>query len=350
MKNIIKISTIFLLALLVFLPLQTAFAGDGSIPGQFIFGQSFTLDNGQTMDGDLVVFGGSATIQEGAVVNGSVVVFGGSLTIAGEVKQDAVVFGGTATLTDTAHVYGDLSTLGSTLNRTNGSLVDGQVNTSDFHFGNGQNGIPVSPKPFLPVLPSPNINFHPLAELANVFTQAFGIAILAMLIMFFLAPHADRVAHAIIDMPLTAGGLGLLTVVAIPLVYLALALLSVLVITLIVTIPLMIAVAVVLGMAALFGWIAVGYEIGQRFTKIIHQEWHPAFSAGLGVFFLTLVANGASLLNFVPGLACITWILPTLIGILALGGVVMTRFGTQAVTPPSKAVVAVTPSDPAPLA
>jgi hypothetical protein len=118
-------------------------------------------------------------------------------------------------------------------------------------------------------------------------------------------------------------------------ILLALALLSVLVITLVVTVPMIVIVSVALGMAVLFGWIAIGYEIGQRFTKAIHQEWHPALSAGLGVFFLSLIANSASVLNFIPGMQCLTWILPSLVGLFALGGVVMTRFGTQTVTKPT---------------
>ena len=125
-------------------------------------------------------------------------------------------------------------------------------------------------------------------------------------------------AHAIIAQPLTAGGLGLLTLVAVPVILLALAMLSILIITLIITVPLMVIVAMALGMALLFGWIAVGYEVGQRFTKAIHQEWHPAFSAGLGTFALTLIA--ASLTN-IPVLSCIGWLVPFLLSIAALGAV-----------------------------
>jgi len=342
MKSLIKISSLLMLVILILLPFQKAGAADGVIQGQFVFGQSFTLQSGQTMEGDLVVFGGSATVEQGATLNGNVVVFGGSLTIDGTVIKDAVVFGGSAFLGGSSHIFGNLSTLGSTLDRTDGSLVDGQVNNGNLHLGDGQNITPVPP--VIPVIPALNINFDPMSIL-KPFTDAFSLAVLAMLVMFFLAPHADRVAHAIIAMPLTAGGLGLLTLIAVPVVYIILALLSLLIITLIVTVPLMIAVAVVLGMAGLFGWIAIGYEVGQRFTQVIHQEWHPAFSAGLGVFVVSLIAFGASSLNFIPGMSCITWVLPSLIGMLALGGVIMTRFGTQKATMLVKTVAPVPPSD-----
>ena len=330
MKNKLRIISLLLVVCLACLPLFPAAASDGSIPGQFVFGQSFTLKNGQTMNGDLMVFGGSATIEKGATVNGNVVVFGGSLMIDGVIVRDAVIFGGTASLGTTAHIHGSLSALGSTLDRSEGALVDGQVNNGDVHFGNGWNG----------TIAPPATSYNPLATfmhfavnpffsgVANVFGQSVSLALLAMLLMLFLAQRADRVAHAIIAQPLTAGGLGLLTLVAVPVILVALGLMSILIITLVITVPLMVIVAMALGMALLFGWIAVGYEVGQRFTKAIHQEWHPAFSAGLGTFALTLIA--ASLAN-IPVLNCFGWLVPFLLSMAALGGVLLTRFGTQTV-------------------
>ena len=100
----------------------------------------------------------------------------------------------------------------------------------------------------------------------------------------FPGPHADRVAHAIIAQPLTAGGLGLLTVIVAPVAII------VSIVTLIL-IPLAPIIVIALVVAGVFGWIAIGYEVGQRFTRAIHQNWHPAFSAGLGTFALTLVAK-----------------------------------------------------------
>jgi hypothetical protein len=285
-----------------------------------------------------MVFGGSATIENGATVNGNVVVFGGSLTINGVINRDTVIFGGTATLGTTAHILGNLSTLGSTLDRAEGSLVDGQVNNGNVHFGNGQS-ITVPPaSSYNPFASFMHFAVNPfLSWVANVLGQSITLALLAMLLMLFLAQPADRVAHAIIAQPLTAGGLGLLTLVAVPVILVALALLSILIITLIITVPLMVIVSVALGMALLFGWIAVGYEVGQRFTKAIHQEWHPAFSAGLGTFVLTLIA--ASLTN-TPVLSCVGWLVPFLLSIAALGAVLMTRFGTQTVlAAPDQAVV-----------
>ena len=342
MKNIMRFASVLLLAILVFLPLQPTAAASGAFDGQVVFGQSFTLKSGDAMSGDLLVFGGSATIEEGATVNGNTVVMGGNLTIDGEVTGDAAVFGGTMILGATAHVSGNLSTVGSTLDRAEGAQVDGQVyNTATSWVGNGDNNTtvvpPVVPVPIVPSVPSVswfnkilNISIpSPILSFYNALTQSFGLALLAMLVMLFLASHADRVAHATIAQPLTAGGLGLLTVIVAPIAIVLSAITVIL-------IPVALIIILVLIVAGVFGWIAIGYEIGQRFTKAIHQNWHPAFSAGLGVFTLTLVAKA---LTGIPVLNCVGWLVPFVLGLAALGAVLMTRFGTQTVTAPSDSTV-----------
>ncbi|MGZ6347458.1 MAG: hypothetical protein ACXWNC_07840 [Anaerolineales bacterium] len=330
MKTNIKIASLFLLAILVFVPLRSAAASGGSYDGQVIFGQSYTLKNGETLTGDLLVFGGTATIEEGATINGNVVMFGSTLVLNGEVSGDVAVAGGSASLGTSAHVHGNLTTIGASLDRAEGSQIDGQVaNTGTSLSGTETNGSN-------PVIPGTQVtrvvqqmisNFDPFGPIFNAFGQALGLAVLAMLVMLFLAPHADRVAHAIIAQPITAGGLGLLTIIVAPIA------LVILTIT-IILIPVVAILVIALFVAGVFGWIAIGYEIGQRFTTAIHQTWHPAFSAGLGVFALTLVANA---LTGIPVLNCVGWLVPFLLGIAGLGAVIMSRFGTQSIYPPSAA-------------
>jgi cytoskeletal protein CcmA (bactofilin family) len=342
MKLTAKITSLVLLAMLVFVPMQSAAAKGSSYDGQVIFGQSYTLKNGETLNGDLLVFGGTATLEEGATVNGNVVLFGGSLVVNGEVDGDVAVTGGSVIIGTSAHIHGNLATVGASLERAEGSQIDGHIfNTATSWVGNGDNGTnPVTPgTPATPVVPSIHVNFDPFGALFNAVGQALALAVLAMLVMLFLAPHADRVAHAVMAQPLTAGGLGLLTVIVAPITLLLLT------VTLIL-IPVAAAAVVVLFVAAIFGWIAIGYEIGQRFTTAIHQNWHPVFSAGLGVFALTLVANA---LTGIPVLNCVGWLVPFLLGLAGLGAVIMTRFGTQLVVAPA-AIAPTPPAPPAPAA
>ncbi len=336
MKTVFRFASIFLVCILLFLPLQSAGASNGAKEGQVIFGQSFTLKSGDTMNGDLLVFGGSATIEEGATVNGSTVLFGGNLTINGRVTGDVAIAGGTVTLGPSAYISGNLTTVGASLDRADGSRVDGQIyNTATSWIGSGQNGnLPKPVAPIVPVIPAIKLGFQPFISVMNGLGQALGIAVLAMLLMLFLAPHADRVAHAVMSQPLTAGGLGLLTVIVAPIAI-------VLSVVTLILIPLAPIIVIALVAAGVFGWIAIGYEVGQRFTKAIHQDWHPAFSAGLGTFGLTLVAE---ILTGIPVLNCVGWLVPFLLSMAALGAVLMTRFGTKTVLAPSEQVVAVPPT------
>ncbi len=340
MKNVLRFASVLLMVILLFLPLQSVGATNGAYEGQVIFGQSFTLKSGETMNGDLLVFGGSATIEQGSTVTGSAVLFGGNLTVNGTVNGDVAVTGGSVSLGPEAHISGNLTTVAASLDRANGSQVDGQVyNTATSWIGTTENGnFPQLPavKPVMPVIPLIKSGFQPLLSVLNGFGQSLGIAILAMLLMLFLAPHAERVAHAIIAQPLTAGGLGLLTVIVAPIAI-------VLSIITLILIPLAPIIVVALVAAGVFGWIAIGYEVGQRFTRAIHQNWHPAFSAGLGTFVLTLVAK---ILTGIPVLNCVGWLVPFLLSMAALGAVLMTRFGTQSVAAPGDQI-AVLPAKPA---
>jgi hypothetical protein len=113
-----------------------------------------------------------------------------------------------------------------------------------------------------------------------------------------------------------AGSFGLLTGVLAPF------LLVILAVTLIL-IPVAVLAAAVLALAWLFGLIAIGTEVGERFTRAINQTWAPPLTAGMGTFLMMLVVGG---IGMIP---CIGWLATTLVAMLGIGGVVLTMFGTQ---------------------
>ncbi len=341
MKLIAKLFSLMLLAVLVFVPAQAA-AASGVTDGQVIFGQSITVKSGESINGDLVVFGGSANIEDGASVNGNTLLFGGNLVVNGEVTGDVAVAGGIVTLGATAHIHGNLATVGASLDRADGSQVDGQVYNTATSWADAGTHItpPVVIPPLAPVIPNLRFDFiNPFWEILNALGQSVGIALLAMLLMLFLAPQTERVAKAVTAQPLTAGGLGLLTVVVAPIAIVLFA-------VTIILIPAALIAVLALVVVAVFGWIALGYEVGLRFTRAVRQEWHPAFSAGLGTFALTL---GAKILTGIPVLNCIGWLVPFLLGLAAIGAVIITRFGTQTVTAPVRTSLPLPPSGPNPV-
>jgi len=121
-----KILTWFVLLALLLVP-TGAVAAKGLTDGQIVFAGTFTLESGETLNGDLVVIGGSATIQEGAIVDGDTVLMGGSLVVNGEVNGDVLVMGGSIILGDRAVLHANLTTLGASLVRADGAVVEGEI-------------------------------------------------------------------------------------------------------------------------------------------------------------------------------------------------------------------------------
>jgi cytoskeletal protein CcmA (bactofilin family) len=335
--------------ILLFLPTRAVSASSGVFDGNIIFGQPFTLKSGETLTGDLAVIGGPVTIEAGARVQGNVAVIGGTLQVEGEINGDVAVVGGMVHLSETASVSGNLAIIGGSLQRAQGARVTGNIlgTTLSGLDWNGEVTIPPATpgtpsSPVSPSWPTAPLLFYRLLRLASTFwrgipeafIQSVGLALLAMLLMLFLVQPAERVSQTLVSQPVAAGGIGLLTILVTPL----LMVIMVMTILLIPAVPL---VVLMLAAALLFGWIVLGYEIGQRIIRAWKWDWHPAFAAGLGTFLLTISTFA---LMGVPVLRCVGWVFPALLACAALGSVVITAFGTR-----SPANTAPLPTDGAPL-
>ena len=307
--------SLVLLALLL-LPAAPAYAQDGPHNGRVIIGQDFTLKSGDTINGDLVVIGGQVEVEQGSSVNGDVVVIGGSLKMDGKATGNAVVIGGVVALGAKSSVTGDVVTVGGTLQRADGAQVGGNVVTN---LPPPRLTVPVTPQAEIPPIPpSPgfHLNLGPLGTAASIFIQAIGLAALAMLLTLFLHPQLDRVAQALTRQPFVAGSIGLLTAIVTPLAVV------ILVVT-ILLIPVALATIVLLVLAWLFGVVALGMEVGDRFTKAVHRTWEPVLSAGIGTFMLAIVIG---IVNLVP---CVGWLAPFIVSLVGLGAAIITLFGTR---------------------
>jgi len=328
MNRVIKFLTVLVFLAIIITPAYPVYAQSGQ-PGQIIFGNNYTLKSGDELDGDLVVIGGNVTVEKDAVLNGNLIVVGGTVSSDGNLKGDVVVFGGQIALDKNAVVAGDVVTVGGQLTRAEGAEIKGDVvkNVSpNVELPNGNFSPKINPA-------NVNVNFNPFWTAAGVFYRALIIAALAMLIVIFLKPQMEQVGQAIVRQPLMSGGMGLLAVVGGPLVVL---IASVIMIVTLILIPVaalvLIAGALLLALAWLFGVIAIGYEVGERFTQSINQTWAPVFTTGFGTFLVVLIGGA---LGQVP---CVGWVVPTVIGLVAIGAVVMTRFGVR---PVQSAAVAV---------
>ncbi len=295
-----------------------AFASDGQPPGQVVFGQDFTLQSGQTLDGNLLVFGGDIRIETASEVDGSVVAWGGDVEIAGTVERDVVAFGGDVLLRRTARVDGGVMVFGGTVEREEGAQVRGQ------QVVNPQQGpwwrwgwVTIPTYPYFPADGLPALIFQVALRGLEIFLRAVVMAGLAGLVALLWPRAAARVGRIALEKPLPAFGMGLLTLVVGIL----------LIIGLIITIclsPVGIAAAIALVVAILFGWLAIGIIIGERLMPTLTSRTvAPFWTAALGAGLLALLSD---LLGLIP---CVGWVGGFLVTCVGLGAVVLTRFGTM---------------------
>lgn len=311
-----KLLTLFILVAVLVLPASPVYAqGTGnSEDGKVIFGSNFTLESGDTFNGDLVVFGGNVTVEEEADLNGNLVVFGGTASSDGNVNGDIVIIGGQVKLEENAVVSGDLVTIGGQVDQAEGAVVEGDVINNvppEVEIPGGVGRVP--PEVVVPNVPQPNFdfNFNPIQKFFEVFSWAVIIAAFAMLLMLFWQAPLERAGNTIVSQPLMTGAIGLVAVV----VGILFAL----------TILPPIAVA----FAWLFGVVAMGREIGERFATAINQRWTPVITAGTGTFLLMLVGGA------IGSIFCIGPVVLFLLGLLGVGGAISTWFNLQPALRPS---------------
>jgi cytoskeletal protein CcmA (bactofilin family) len=298
---------LFLALPLVFFFIPTGARAAAPLDDEVVLGGSYTLGSGQTLQGNLLVFGGSATIEDGARVTGDVILFGGIVVIEGEVDGNVSATGGNLSLGSLAIIHGDVNMLGANIQQEEGSqilgeiTIEGEVQTQTLRDSFAGRAIA-----------------RVLDMLWSLFLL-FAFSALAVLIVIFAPNPASRVAQSIVIQPGMSALVGLLTLVV------ALPVLLILAITILLS-PVSFLGLLVLGIAAIFGWISLGLETGNRLAHTFNREWAPAVSAGLGTFLLTFVAFS---LEYVFSWLCIGWIFPTAVGVVGLGAVVLSQFGRQ---------------------
>lgn len=332
-----KTSYLLLLALILALALSLGPAtvhAQGPGPGdKIIFGGSFILQNGHSLDGDLVVLGGTAHIEENASVNGDVAVIGGTATIDGFVAGDAVALGGVLHLGPHAIIEGDASAIGGIIEREPGAEVQGNiVETQERERGR----IQITPEPgfqfwnqsFQWETPAP----RPISWLKRAFLQGMAAiawtAILAGLGIFLilLAPKpTERVAQTIKANPLLAFAVGFGASLLAGIVALLLGLTICL-------LPLSLAIGLAMLTALLFGWLALGWLLGRELMKGLNTENDsPIWEVVVGVAILTLMWKLPTIFPCVGGIA--SFLVMFVAGNIAIGSVMLTRFGTRSYPP-----------------
>ncbi len=308
-----KILTACLLALLLIVPAGPVLANGGE--GVVRFGEDFTLESGEEVNGDLVVFGGDVVLEEDSFVNGTVFVMGGSATVAGEVDAELVVFGGNVELKSTAFIGSDLVAWGGQVERAEGAVVEGNV-TEGVVFRGPRivRLVPFPPTPeMVPLEAGPRFFFNTMIDIFKAVITALALMALGLLVVLFLPRQTETVGQAVLAAPLPSLGVGFLTAVV------AVSLTALLAITICLA-PIALFIGLIATVAGFFGWIAVGLLVGQKLLEGL-QAREPAP--------LVAVVIGVLLISLISALPCLGFFVFLGVVSLGLGGVVLTRFGTM---------------------
>lgn len=317
---------LILTGLLATLALPSAVRAQGGEPqDEIVLGDNYTLAAGEAVR-NLTILGGNVVLEAGSNIVDHIFLFGGTLTVNGSVGEDIHIYGGQLYLSDTALVGGDISLTGGDLQQAEGATVNGTVTRSTV----APFGLPIPETPIIRV-PGYVNGLDPLINQVFWFLmQTVGLTALAILVILFAPQLTERAGDAALARPWTAGGVGLLVAVVTPPLLIGLT-------VTIIGIPITLVMLLVVSLLLTFGWIALGLEVGQRLAQAFHQNWPAVMSAGLGTLLLSVVANGIGLTP------CVGWVVPALVGFVGMGGVLLSRFGTQVYPAPI-------PTPPAPVA
>jgi hypothetical protein len=302
--------------------------GDGDVTK---FGEDYTVESEETVTGDVTVFGGSVTVEAGGTVEGSVVVWDGDAEISGTVEGDVVVSSGTIYLHEDARVKGNVVCSWSCrLEQDAGARIDGSIIEGA--------PIPRIETPITPIVPEvyytgPQTVMNTMINVISAVVSVVLIAALGGLVALIWPGQVERVGDTISEHPWPTFGYGLLTAFA------GGALTLVLILTLCLS-PIGLVVGLVLFALGLLGWICVGTLLGNLLLKAFNADnIAPIWAAGLGTLIITaivaLVDTGLGTLACLCWLKPLIWVVTVFVGSAGLGGVVLTRFGTQVYPPPS---------------
>jgi cytoskeletal protein CcmA (bactofilin family) len=276
-------------------------------PSQFLIGDVYVLKNHEKIDGNLAGIGTTLVIEDGATVMGDVSLIGSQIEIFGRVAGDINMFAGTTDIHNTAIVTGSINQIAHQINIDPGALISGEINTFAFptQLNIGDAGKLENILDWLQ--PTGWITFQLIRNLVLTF--------ITVLIIFLFKIPTLRVARCIKKNIAVSWGVGLLVILAAPIVSLFL------IITICLS-PIGIVLFLAFLIADIWGWAGICFLIGDNLTHWLKLEWSEKAKTAVGAVLLGLVST---LLAILP---CVGFMVSTMISAVGLGGVVISKLGT----------------------
>ena len=313
MKTFTRILILLLLITAVIVP--TTVSASGFKDDKVVFGGNFTLQSGETLDGDLLVFGGNVILESSSTVNGDTVVLGGNVTTDGTINGNLVALGGLVELQSQAQINGDLTVLGSSYEQVEGAEISGNIITEEnipFEFN-----WPSRVGLFNGKVRVPEFRQLPFVSTSWFFFRVLIWTGLAVLISLFIQDQAVIINKTAFSQPFMSILVGLGVILIAPLVLIAL------IITILLS-PVSLLGIFALIAAWVMGLVSLSIEIGKKLAGALNQSWTTPLMAGFGMFILALFFNG-----FNQVVLCVGWMPKFVLGLWVMGAVILTRFGTR---------------------
>jgi len=261
-----------------------------------VFGQSLMVNEGDVVCGDFTLFG--STLDVKGQVRGNILAFGSNIHIAGTVSGNINLYGGSATLQNSSHMHGNINLFGGSQHLQAGAHLDGEIANRSQHVSFW--------------LPGVNTGF------AFPFWQIVVWVVLGLTLISLLPEHLMFVRTTVTNKTRRSLLLGLLSLLLAPTILVVL-------IALIIRIPLAITIAIGLIAAWALGTIAIGWLVGEYIMRGIAPRHNTR---------LAQVSVGLTVLILVGSIPYIGWIVSAGAGVLGLGAVFLSRYGTRLYSQP----------------
>lgn len=269
--------------------------------GRVRIGGNLNVPVDTVVQGDAVTIFGSQVID--GEVNGTIVSVFGDVELSGEVSQDVVAVFGDVILKEGAHIDGDLVNIIGETERQGAVEIGGEEVTMDA----GEIGQQIRDNIHLE-----NIRFSGFFTAFHWPLWGFLVSLLWTVVIALLFPkHLQNIAGAIENDAIHVGVRGILGTIGVVIVVVLLTIT-------ILGIPIAVLVGLLTWLAVAFGSVAIYYLIGDRLAEQFQWETSVAVKTLLGTVLLGLVM-------MLP----LGGIVKFFLGILGLGGVMVTKFGNR---------------------
>ena len=262
------------------------------------FGKNVLVETGEVTCGDITSFGGTVAIK--GEVKGEILAFNSQVVVFGNVDENINLYAGSLILQNGSHVQGNINLYGGRV------LQNAGTHSSIHNYNWGIDWL-----------------FGMRGAFAFPYMSILMWVAVGLLLTSLLPENVIFVRTTLINRRKRSFVLGLLSMLLAPAILIVL-------VALILSIPLAIIVAIGLIAAWVLGMVAIGWNVGEYILRAVtpqQKERHVQVAVGLAV------------LALVGSLPFIGWLINIGLGLLGLGAVLLSRFGTRLYGPPRNPLI-----------